>query len=203
MIGIIKYRSGNLASVSNALDRLRASYIISDRSEELDRCDAILFPGVGHASSAMEDLKSRNLDHWLRNTSKPVLGICLGMQLMYEFTEEGAVETLGVLPGRLQKFDSSRAKVPHMGWNQIDVIKTHPLFKGFRENHYYYFVHSYYAPMNEYTLASCEYIDKFSAVAAKNNFMGVQFHPEKSGEAGSLLLKNFLKITQRFIHKSL
>lgn len=203
MIGIIKYRAGNLASVSNALDRLRANYIISDQSEELETCDAILFPGVGHASSAMEDLSQRNLDHWLRNTSKPVLGICLGMQLMYEFTEEGSVETLGLLPGRLQKFDASLAKVPHMGWNQIRMLKNHPLFKGFREDDYFYFVHSYYAPNNEHTVADCSYINNFTAVAAKDNFMGVQFHPEKSGDAGSLVLRNFLKITQRFIHKSL
>ena len=115
MIGIIKYSAGNIASVSNALDRLGSEYIVSDHLDELDKTDAILFPGVGHAAAAMNDLKARGIDTWLKQTSKPVLGICLGMQLFYESSEEGSSETLGLIPGELRKFDSNKAKVPHMG----------------------------------------------------------------------------------------
>lgn len=192
MIGIIKYKAGNLASVSNALDRLKAEYIISDNTEELDKTDAIIFPGVGHAAAAMDDLRSKDLDVWLKNTKKPVLGICLGMQLFYESSEEGDCETLGIIPGRLKKFDSSKAKVPHMGWNRFESIKKHDLLSGIEKKHFLYYVHGYYAPLSDCTLATCNYIQNFTAVAAKDNFIGVQFHPEKSGQVGSLLLQNFL-----------
>lgn len=196
MTGIVKYRAGNLASVSNALDRLGAEYMISDIPAELDQCDSVIFPGVGHAVTAMEDLKSRNLDGWLKNTNKPVLGICVGMQLFYESTAEGECETLGIFAGRLEKFDASRAKVPHMGWNRFEKTQNHPLLDGLDEHDYFYFVHSYYAPVNKHTLATCNYINKFTAVAVKENFMGVQFHTEKSGQPGARLLENFLEITQ-------
>ncbi len=194
MIGIIKYQAGNLASVSNALERLNADYIISDQQSRLQEADGIIFPGVGHAAAAMDDLRTRNLDLWLKNTAKPVLGICLGMQLLFESSEEGESVTLGRIPGRLQKFDAGKAKVPHMGWNRFESKKDHPLLKGIDLNHFFYYVHGYYAPVNEYTLATCHYIRNFSAVVAKDNFMGVQFHPEKSGQAGSLLLQNFLQL---------
>lgn len=192
MIGIVKYKAGNLASVSNALERLSAPYFISDDPNELEKADAIIFPGVGHAAAAMDDLRAKNLDVWLKSTKKPVLGICLGMQLLYETSEEGESKTLGIMPGRLKKFDSNQAKVPHMGWNQFDTKKDHPLIKGIGNKQFLYYVHGYYAPTNEYTLASCLYINDFAAVVAKDNFMGVQFHPEKSGQVGSLLLQNFL-----------
>lgn len=195
MIGIIKYQAGNLASVSNALERLGAEYFISDESDELEKADGIIFPGVGHAGAAMDDLRSRDLDVWLKSTSKPVLGICLGMQLLYESSEEGDSHALGLIPGRLKKFDSTQAKVPHMGWNQFNVQKEHPLISRIDNQKFLYYVHGYYAPANEYTLASCNYINDFAAVVAKDNFMGVQFHPEKSGQVGSLLLQNFLDIT--------
>lgn len=192
MIGIIRYRAGNLTSVSNALERLNAEYFISDDTLKLDRADAIIFPGVGHAAAAMDDLRAKDLDVWLKSTNKPVLGICLGMQLLFETSEEGDSKTLGIIPGRLKKFDSSKAKVPHMGWNQFDTKKEHPLITGINNKQFLYYVHGYYAPVNEYTLASCNYIIDFAAVVAKDNFMGVQFHPEKSGQVGSLLLQNFL-----------
>lgn len=192
MIGIIKYQAGNLASVSNALDRLQADYIISNNTDELDKTDAIIFPGVGHAAAAMDDLRSKNLDAWLKNTKKPVLGICLGMQLFYDSSEEGDCEALGIIPGRLKRFDSTKAKVPHMGWNSFESIKKHNLLTGIEEKHFLYYVHGYYAPLSDYTLASCNYIQNFTAVTAKDNFIGVQFHPEKSGQVGSLLLQNFL-----------
>jgi imidazole glycerol-phosphate synthase subunit HisH len=194
MIGILKYRAGNIASVSNALQRLEADYIVTDDIGQLNSCKAILFPGVGHAASAMNDLQKKGLDTWLKQTDKPVLGICLGMQLLYESTEEGDTETLGIIPGRLMKFDSGKAKVPHMGWNQLKSFSDHPLLASVTAGQYFYFVHSYYAPANDYTLASCNYINEFAAVSAKDNFMGVQFHPEKSGKIGSLLIQNFLDI---------
>lgn len=194
MIGILKYRAGNLTSVSNALGRLGADHIITDNIQQLDTCDAVIFPGVGHASAAMEDLQGKKLDVWLKNTKKPVLGICLGMQLFYESTEEGDTKTLGLIPGRLQKFDSSRAKVPHMGWNQLSIENSHPLLDGIDNQQFLYFVHGYYAPVNSYTVAACHYINDFAAVAARENYVGVQFHPEKSGQIGSLLIQNFLNI---------
>jgi glutamine amidotransferase len=196
MIGIIKYQAGNLASVANALERLGSEYIISDDIAELKKADGIIFPGVGHAGAAMDDLRSRDLDVWLKNTKKPVLGICLGMQLLYESSEEGDSLTLGLIPGRLKKFDSSQAKVPHMGWNQFDVKVNHPLISGIDKHKFLYYVHGYYAPANDHTLASCNYINDFAAVVAKDNFMGVQFHPEKSGHVGSLLLQNYLNIVK-------
>lgn len=197
MIGIIKYQAGNLASVSNALDRLQADYVISDNPDTLEQTEAIIFPGVGHAVTAMNDLRDRGLDSFLKNTQKPVLGICLGMQLMYDSTEEGDCETLGLIPGRLKKFDDSVAKVPHMGWNTFNILNPHELIKGLDNNQFLYYVHGYYAPTNGNTLASCHYIEDFTAVVVKDNYMGVQFHPEKSGHIGSLLLQNFLEIVHK------
>lgn len=197
MIGIIKYKAGNLASVTNALDRLSADYFVSDEPEEIDKADGIIFPGVGHAGAAMDDLRAKDLDIWLKNTTKPVLGICLGMQLLFESSEEGDSATLGIIPGRLKKFDATQAKVPHMGWNQFKVLKNHDLINGIDDEKFLYYVHGFYAPSNEYTLASCHYIRDFAAVVARDNFMGVQFHPEKSGQVGSLLLQNFLVLVSK------
>lgn len=196
MISIINYEAGNLASVSNALDRLQAKFKITNKKEELESSDAVIFPGVGHAQPAMESLQKNGLDDWLIHTKKPVLGICLGMQLLFEESEEGDSKGLGIIPGRLKKFDSSKAKVPHMGWNTTDKTKNHPLIKSLDGSHYFYFVHSFYAPVNEFTVASCKYINDFAAVVARENVVGVQFHPEKSGDAGSLLLQNFLMMVE-------
>ena len=196
MIAIINYEAGNLASVSNALKRLDEPHLITNKKSELDESDAIIFPGVGHAEPAMKSLQKNELDKWLKATQKPVLGICLGMQLFYESSEEADTNGLGIIPGRLKRFDSSKAKVPHMGWNTFSGQDSHPLLKGLTEEHYFYYVHSYYAPVTEYTLASCNYTCDFASVVSKNNFLGVQFHPEKSGNAGSLLLQNFLNYIQ-------
>lgn len=194
MIAIINYEAGNLASVSNALERLEADFIVTDSTVELDKADAIIFPGVGHARPAMQSLQNNGLDVWLKETGKPVLGICLGMQLLFESSDEGDSSGLGIIPGKLKKFDAAKDKVPHMGWNTFTEVDDHPLVNSFNDKHYFYYVHSYYAPVNEFTLATCHYINDFSAVVAKDNVMGVQFHPEKSSDAGSLLLQNFVEL---------
>ncbi len=194
MIAIINYDAGNLASVSNALDRLQANYQITKNIEQLNEADAVIFPGVGHAKPAMQSLRQNGLDSWLKQTQKPLLGICLGMQLLYESSEEGGgTEGLGLIPGRLKKFDSSNHKVPHMGWNTCHAFSDHPLVRDLDEESYFYFVHSYYAPVNDYTIASGDYINDFAAITARDNVMGTQFHPEKSGDAGQRLLENFLE----------
>jgi len=180
--------------VANALDRLNADYMITDDKQRLEEMDAVIFPGVGHAAAAMDDLRSRDLDMWLINTSKPVLGICLGMQLLFDSSEEGNSDTLGIIPGTLKKFDSKAGKVPHMGWNSFCKTRDHPLLSGLNSEHYMYYVHSYFAPVTNDTLATACYSNEFASVVGKDNYLGVQFHPEKSGVAGSLLLQNFLTI---------
>jgi len=195
MIALIDYKAGNLASVSNALARYEVDYVITNHTGELDKAEGIIFPGVGHANAAMESLKDLKLVHWLQNTAKPILGICVGMQLFFEYTPEGPAETLGILPGNLQKFDARKAKVPHMGWNNFtDLDEDNPLLKGLTGDSYFYFVHSYYAPVTDYSIASCSYSTTFSAVVQRDNYYGVQFHPEKSGNEGALLIQNFLDI---------
>ncbi|RNC85946.1 MAG: imidazole glycerol phosphate synthase subunit HisH [Balneola sp.] len=191
MIGLIKYRAGNIASVSNALDRLDIDYFLAQTPEELEKADAIIFPGVGHAGAAMESLQENGLDEWLKQTDKPVLGICVGMQLLYESSAEGETHGLGIIPGRLERFDESQEKVPHMGWNTFRINRDNPLLEGIEEDDFVYFVHSYFAPENECSVASCSYIHPFSAVVEKDNFFGVQFHPEKSGKVGARILQNF------------
>lgn len=192
MIGIIKYKAGNTASVANALDRLGAQFFFAETPEELEQAKAVIFPGVGHASAAMKSLEEKGVDQWLKLTDKPVLGICVGMQLLFESSTEGDTVGLGIIPGSLKKFDETQAKVPHMGWNKLHDPQKHAILKNLIDKHYLYFVHSYYAPVGEYTLATCNYINDFSAIVAKDNFIGVQFHPEKSGSVGSMILQNFL-----------
>lgn len=194
MIAIIDYKAGNLASVSNAMDRLMGDYRITNRLSILDEADAVIFPGVGHAESAMNDLRQNGLDTWLKQTGKPVLGICLGMQLLYDSTTEGPTETLGVIPGKLKKFDNSKGKVPHMGWNTINLRHSHPLLHRIAPETHFYHVHSYYAPVTDHTIAESFYTTPFTAVAVYKNYMGVQFHPEKSGPPGEQLLRNFLNL---------
>lgn len=194
MIAIIDYKAGNLASVSNAMDRLMADYRITNSRAVLDEADAVIFPGVGHAGSAMNDLQQNGLDTWLKQTGKPVLGICLGMQLLYEASTEGKTEALGIIPGKLKKFDTSKVKVPHMGWNTISVTSRHPVMKQISPDTHFYHVHSYYAPVTGNTIAESVYSEPFTAAVAWKNYVGVQFHPEKSGPAGEQLLRNFLNM---------
>lgn len=194
MIAIINYEAGNLASVSNALTRLGSDFTVTNNTDDLESSDAVIFPGVGHARPAMQALQKHGLDTWLKGTSKPILGICLGMQLLFDSSEEGDTEGLGLIPGRLKRFEPGTEKIPHMGWNTFQDVQRHPLLVGLNEEQHFYYVHSYYAPVNDYTLASCHYINEFASVVGRDNVVGVQFHPEKSGEAGALLLRNFLGI---------
>jgi imidazole glycerol-phosphate synthase subunit HisH len=197
MISIINYEAGNLASVSNALTRIGAPHQITSERDILDASEAVIFPGVGHAQAAMESLERRGLVSWLKSTRKPVLGICLGMQLLYESSEEGDSAGLGIIPGRLLKFNDETMKVPHLGWNDFARMDSeHPLLRGLQPENQMYYVHSYFAPENEFTLASCGYGGSFAAVCGRDNFLGVQFHPEKSGENGEILLRNFVQWVQ-------
>lgn len=191
MIALIRYRAGNIASVSNALQRLEIPFYLADTPEQLEKSTGVIFPGVGHAFSAMESLRKNHIHTWLKQTTKPVLGICVGMQLLFESSEEGNTEGLGVLPGRLSRFNDTLDKVPHMGWNEVSIAGGHPLLDGIPDQSFFYFVHSYYAPATGDTIATCEYQLPFSAVVHRGNFYGVQFHPEKSGEMGARLLRNF------------
>lgn len=192
MIALIKYRAGNIASVSNALERLGVDFYLAETTAQLDKADGVIFPGVGHAYSAMESLKENGIDEWLKSTKKPVLGICVGMQLLFESSTEGDTKGLGVIPGKLLKFDSSREKVPHMGWNSVQKQADHPLLQHISDEDFLYFVHSYYAPESKFSVATCDYITPFSAVVSKDNYFGVQFHPEKSGKLGAQILENFV-----------
>jgi glutamine amidotransferase len=192
MIAIIKYNAGNITSVQNSLTRLGYESIVTDDSERLKNADRVIFPGVGEASSAMNYLKERGLDETIRNLKQPVLGICLGQQLMCAFSEEGNVNCLGIFKTIVKKFPPSDL-VPQMGWNSLTQLSG-PLFQGINESDDVYFVHSYYAEICDNTVATCNYILPFSAALQKDNFYATQFHPEKSGKVGEQILMNFLKL---------
>lgn len=189
---IIKYNAGNSTSVAHALQRLGLTCEITHDYESIQKADRIIFPGVGEASSAMKYLQTYGLDKLIPTLKQPVLGICLGMQLLCDWSEENHTRCLGIFPLRVEKF-TSNVKVPHMGWNAVFNLRT-PLFKGIPENSYTYFVHSYCVPLSDYTIAVTDYDTRFSAAIRKDNFFGVQFHPEKSSSVGALILKNFLEI---------
>lgn len=191
-IAILSYGAGNVASVQNALDRLGINSFISDKPDELMMADKLIFPGVGHATHAMENIKSKGLDKVLKSFDRPLLGICLGMQLMGKISEEGPTQGLGLMDFNVKLFKITE-KVPYMGWNSVDVIDN-PLFKGIPNASYFYFVHSYYAEVSKETVATCNYSIPFTAAVSKNNLFGVQFHPEKSGELGIEILENFINI---------
>lgn len=192
MIAIIEYNAGNITSVRNAVERLGYSCIVTANIEEICNADKVIFPGVGEANSAMKYLNSKGLDDIIKSLLQPTLGICLGLQLMCLHSEEGDIECLGIFETAVKKFPSSDI-VPHMGWNNIyDVDGS--LFKGFDKNDSLYFLHSYYAGICEQTIATCNYILPFSAAMRKGNFYATQFHPEKSGDVGEKILKNFLEL---------
>jgi len=191
-IVIINYGAGNIQSIKFAIQRLGYEAILSDEVAVIKAADKIIFPGVGEASSAMKKLKATGLDKLIPTLTQPVLGICLGMQLMCKHCEEGATIGLGIFNANVVKFENN-VKVPQIGWNQIENLSS-KLFNGITENEYMYLVHSFYVPLNNDTIASTEYGIKYASALQKNNFYGVQFHPEKSSTAGSQLLKNFLEL---------
>jgi imidazole glycerol-phosphate synthase subunit HisH len=192
-IAIIKYNAGNIQSVAFALDRLGANYSVTESVEEIANADKVIFPGVGEASSTMKFLHDKNLGKLIVNLKQPVLGICLGMQLMCADSEENNTRCLGIFEEKVKKFHSSPTlKVPHMGWNSLQSIQNwlNPSLEG----EHVYFVHSFYVPVNRYTVATTEYGTPFSAALRKDNFYAVQFHPEKSAKAGELVIQSFLSV---------
>ena len=192
MIAIIKYPAGNITSVENAINRLGYECIITDDAELLKSADKVIFPGVGEASTAMKSLKAKGLNKLIPALTQPVLGICLGQQLMCTFSEENNTECLGIFNTTVNKFPPKEL-VPHMGWNNVEVTNSN-LLKGVTAEDNFYFVHSYYAEPCDSTTGICNYILPFSAVMEKNNFYSTQFHPEKSADAGEKILKNFLEM---------
>jgi glutamine amidotransferase len=191
-IAIIKYNAGNTQSVIFALNRLGIEPVLTDNFEELKSADKVIFPGVGEASTTMKHLKELQLNKLIPDLKQPVLGICLGMQLMCNHSEENDIACLGIFNTPVVKFKSEDHKIPHMGWNNL-VDADNELFKTLPDDHMY-FVHSYYVPESEYTIAKTDYINNFSAAIKKDNFYAVQFHPEKSGAQGSQILKNFIEL---------
>ncbi len=189
---IIKYNAGNIRSVTFALERLGVVPVISDDTAEIMSADNVIFPGVGEAGSAMKYLRSQNMDQVIRSLKQPVLGICLGMQLLCDYSEEGDTKCIGIFDQKIKKFQGN-FKVPQVGWNTIFDVKD-DLFKGVDENEYMYFVHGYYAELSAYTIAKADYGGEYSAALRKDNFYGVQFHPEKSCAAGQKILENFLTL---------
>ncbi|WBX97281.1 imidazole glycerol phosphate synthase subunit HisH [Chryseobacterium gambrini] len=191
MIAIIKYNGGNVSSVQNSLNRLNVESVVTDDFDLIRKADKVIFPGVGEASSTMKLLKEKGLDQLIPTLKQPVLGVCLGMQLMCKNNEEGNTVGMGIFDIDVKKFPAKNI-VPHMGWNTISDFKS-GIFSGIEENSDVYFVHSFYCELSDNTTSVCDYILPFSASLQKDNFYAMQFHPEKSGDVGSRLLENFLK----------
>ena len=190
---IIKYNAGNIQSVLYALERIGREAVVTDDAAQIVAADKVIFPGVGEASTAMDYLRQRGLDVLIRGLQQPVLGICLGMQLMCSYSEENDTDCLGIFEEQVQKFAPGEAglKVPQIGWNNIYDLGT-PLFEGVGEKSYCYFVHGYYAALGGRTIAKTEYGQPYSSALHRDNFYGVQFHPEKSAQAGERILRNFI-----------
>lgn len=192
---IVKYNAGNIQSVLYALERIGVEAIVTDDQDALRSADKVIFPGVGEASTAMKYLSERGLDILLKELTQPVLGICLGMQLMCSHSEENDTPCLGIFEENVKHFqtDNTEIKIPQIGWNNIYDLQT-PLFEDIPENSYCYFVHGYYAALGEHTIAKSDYIQPYSSALHKNNFYGVQFHPEKSAVVGEKILANFINL---------
>lgn len=195
---IIKYNAGNIQSVLYALERIGVEALVTDDENLIKSADKVIFPGVGEASTAMRYLQERGLDTLIKNLTQPVLGICLGMQLMCAYSEENDTDCLGIFDEQVKKFNPDPIaqpdlKVPQIGWNTIADLQS-PLFQDIKENSYCYFVHGYYAAKGEHTIATTHYVLPYSAALHKDNFYGVQFHPEKSAAIGEQILKNFIKL---------
>lgn len=199
-LAIIKYNAGNIQSVLYALERIGVTALVTDDHEKIRKADKVIFPGVGEASSAMRYLKERELDKLIIGLQQPVLGVCLGMQLMCKYSEENDTPCMGIFDEEVKHFVPNnkeslkkREKVPQIGWNNIYDLKT-PLFNGLSDDSYCYFVHGYYAALGTHTIATTDYILSYSSGLHRSNFYGVQFHPEKSAAVGEQILKNFLAI---------
>lgn len=192
-VAVVKYNAGNIQSVMNALRRVGVDPVLTDNPVELRKADRVIFPGQGEASHAMEYLQTHGLDQVIKSLTQPVLGICIGQQLMCEHSEEGNVDCLGIFPAQVLRFHPQKheQKVPHMGWNQLENVQD-PLLEGINEGVFVYFVHSFYVPTTDYTIATTNHILSFSSAMRKGNFMATQFHPEKSGSVGERILTNFL-----------
>ena len=194
MIAVIKSNSGNFKSVTNLLTKLGQKWILTDDSVLIQKADKVIFPGQGEASSTMSYLKEKKLDETIKNLAQPFLGICLGMQILATFSQENQTECLKILPLEVEKFTPDKNhKVPQVGWNQVYNLKN-PLFKNIPEKSYFYFIHSYYIPTNTYQTSITDFTLEFCSSFNYKNFYGVQFHPEKSGEIGSQLMKNFIEL---------
>lgn len=199
---IVDTGCANLSSVKFAVERLGYAIVISDDIKVIKNAKKVILPGVGTARHAMENIKSKGLVATLQQLTQPVLGFCLGMQLMARSSVEGAnsnsdeqiIECLGVIPTDIRPLDAKSLRLPHMGWNTLRQVESHPVFNGINVEDYFYFVHSFAAPVSEYTVARCQYGSEFSAAIAKDNFIGCQFHPERSSDLGSKIIKNFLEM---------
>lgn len=196
-VAIIKYNAGNICSVVNAVRRLGIEPLVTDNKEEISQADCVLFPGQGEAAYTMRYLKDTGLDRLICSLRQPVLGICIGMQLMCRHSAEGDTPCLGIFDVDVKKFESQEHsfKIPHMGWNSLTDLKT-PLYNGLKEGQFVYFIHSYYVPCNEWSIAQCDYIQPFCASLHKDNFYATQFHPEKSGAVGERIIENFLSFSK-------
>jgi glutamine amidotransferase len=194
-VAIVKYNAGNIYSVESALRRLGVSPLLTDNAEQLLSADGVLFPGQGEARGAMDYLRSHGLDQVITSLKQPVLGICIGQQLLCRHSEEGDTDCLGIFDTEVRRFrpQSHEDKIPAMGWNELKDLKS-PLFQNIPEESFVYFVHSYYVPLCESTIATANYVLPYSAALHKDNFYATQFHPEKSGRIGEILLSNFLEI---------
>lgn len=200
---IIDTGCANLASVRMAFERLGVRPQVSCQAADIEAADKLILPGVGTAVAAMKNLNERGLVPLIRAAKQPLLGFCLGMQMLAQASEEsmstdgsegGLIDCLGIVPGRIRLMEVGNLRLPHMGWNQIEHDETHPLLRGIPSGSYFYFVHSYALEVTEATLASCDYGSPFTAIVARDNFYGAQFHPERSGAAGARLLQNFLEL---------
>ncbi|HXS37441.1 MAG TPA: imidazole glycerol phosphate synthase subunit HisH [Flavipsychrobacter sp.] len=189
---IIKYNTGNICSVDFSLQRVGINAFVTDDASEILSADKVILPGVGAAAPAMSCLKEKNLDKLIRQLQQPLLGICLGMQLLCDFSEEGNTECLGIFKDQVKKF-TSNVKTPHVGWNNVTSLRSQ-LFRGVNENEFMYFVHSYFVGVGNDTTATTDYDGEYSAALQKDNFYAVQFHPEKSGVAGQKILENFIRL---------
>ena len=201
-VAVVKYNAGNIRSVDYALKRLGVEAVITADKEELQSADKVIFPGVGEAETTMNHLMATGLDELIKNLRQPVFGICLGMQLMCRYSEEGEVDCLNIFDVDVKRFvpQKHEDKVPHMGWNTIGKTNS-KLFEGFTEEEFVYFVHSFYVPVCDFTAAETDYIHPFSAALHKDNFYATQFHPEKSSRIGLKILQNFVDITKEYRDK--